>query len=317
MYKKTYSLKRWLSCFVMFIGFAISVNAQYAIKHYIAPAPWQYSSDANEFIVSTLSTTAVSVVVTKSDGTAITTLSVIAGTPVAFRPSGAPGALAANAVNTIYTDRGLVFTSATPVAVSIRNVESDAVNGGNFQFIKGNAALSSYGNEAAGRSFRVGYYRKDFTGLGNVGGASVSAPVYSVMAISNSTNVLKNGVALVTLNAGESYLFQTPIGDLITSDKSVVMNSGNWGDLPGGCTDAVFDEIPPVRVLGKNYLVLRGNGNATTTATNFPEQSTIVASLAGTTVTVTNYNAAGTQISTSSFVLTNAGDSQLHFYRIE
>ena len=246
---------------VLLLLFAAITHAQYATKHFIAPAPWQYSSDANEFVVSTTSTTAVSVVVTKSDGTAITTLSVVAGSPVAFRPSGSPATLLANSINTVYTDRGLIFTSVTQVSVTIRNVESDAVNSGNYQYIKGNAALSSYGNEASGRSFRVGYYRKNFAGLGSVPGA-VSAPVYSVMAINNGTNVLKNGIALVTLNAGESYLFQTPIGDLITANKSVVMNSGNWGDLPGGCTDAVFDEIPPIRVLGKDYLILRGNGNA-------------------------------------------------------
>ena len=66
-----------------------------------------------------------SVVVTKSDGTAITTLSVIAGSPISYRPPGVPDALAANTTNTVYTDRGLIFTSTIPVAVSIRNVESD------------------------------------------------------------------------------------------------------------------------------------------------------------------------------------------------
>ena len=60
MYKKINSLQRWLYCLVLFIGFAANINAQYATKHYIAPAPWQYSSNANEFVVSTTSTTAVS-----------------------------------------------------------------------------------------------------------------------------------------------------------------------------------------------------------------------------------------------------------------
>ena len=292
--------------------FVVFVNqqsfAQYATKHYIAPAPWNYASDANEFIVSTSSTSAVSVIITKSDGTAVTTLSVIAGTPVAYRPTGSPGSLAANSINTVYTDRGLIFTCAAPIAVSIRNVESDQVNGGRPNFIKGNAALSSYGNEAPGNVFRLGYYRNDYTGL-YVFGGSATAPVYSVMAINNGTAVAVNGTILVNLNAGESYLFQTTLGNLVTTNKPVVMNSGTWGDLPGGCRDAVFDEIPPVRVLGQEYIIIRGSGTAGT-ATNLPEQTTFVATEPNTTVVVKNYNVAGTQISTNTYTLLTAGSFQ-------
>ena len=295
--------------------FLLSLNTfgQYANKHYIAPAPWNYSSAANEFIVSTVSAGTTSVTVTKSDGTAVTTMSVTSGTPAVYRPTGIVNSLPANVVNTIYNDRGLIFTSASPIAVSIRNIESDQFNGGNPVNIKGNAALASYGNEGSGTSFRVGYYRANFAGLTAIGAGALAQPVYSVMAIHNNTVVSKNGTALVTLQAGQSYLFQTPIGDLITATKPVVMNSGSWRDAPGGCGDGVFDQIPPNRVLGKNYLVVRGSGTAGT-GTNRPEQTLFIATENNTTVTATNYNVAGTVTGTTTYTLATAGSYQNIFH---
>ncbi|WP_264565610.1 gliding motility-associated C-terminal domain-containing protein [Flavobacterium sp. N3904] len=296
--------------------------SQYATKHYIAAAPWDYSSNANEFIVSCSAGTA-SVTVTKSDGTAITTLSVTSGTPVAYRPAGAPASKPANAINTIYNDRGLIFTSDLPISVSVRNVESDQVGGGNPDQIKGNSSLASYGNEAIGSSFRVGYYRSNFTGLYAYSPtgfpAAAAAPVYSVMAIDNNTVVSKNGTVLVTLNAGQSYLFQTTIGSLITSSKAVVMNSGQWRDVPTGCGDAVLNEIPPVRVLGTNYLVVRGNGTTrgASVNTNFPEQTLFIATEDNTTVTVNTVNTAGTITAINTYVLSTAGSYQNIFHGID
>ncbi len=295
--------------------FLVSLNTfgQYATKHNIAPAPWDYSSAANEFIVSTVTPGTISVTVTKSNGTAVTTMSVTSGTPAVYRPTGVVNSLPANAVNTIYNDRGLIFTSASPIAVSIRNIESDTFGGGNPVNIKGNAALASYGNEGSGTSFRVGYYRANFSGLSAIGAGALAQPVYSVMAINNNTVVSKNGTALVTLQAGQSYLFQTPIGNLITATKPVVMNAGSWRDAPGGCGDGVFDQIPPNRVLGKNYLVVRGSGTAGT-GTNRPEQTLFIATEDNTTVTATTYNVAGAVTGTTTYTLTTAGSYQNIFH---
>ena len=300
-----------------------NVYSQYSTKHYIAAAPWDYSSNANEFVVSTVSAGTASVTITKSDGTAITTLSVTSGSPVAFRPNGNPALMPANAINTKYNDRGLIFTSNLPIAVSVRNVESDAIGGGNPNNIKGNSSLSSYGNEAIGSSFRVGYYRSDYSGLYAYSPAgfpaAAAAPVYSVMAIDNNTIVSRNGTVLVTLNAGQSYLFQTTIGSLITASKPVVMNSGQWRDVPTGCGDAVLNEIPPIRVLGKNYLVVRGNGTTrgTNTGTNYPEQTLFIATEDNTTVTVNTVDTAGAITATNTYVLPTAGSFQNIFHGID
>ncbi|WP_281238022.1 gliding motility-associated C-terminal domain-containing protein [Flavobacterium praedii] len=307
---------------VMFLLFTTKGFSQYSTKHYIAAAPWDYSSRANEFIISCPSGTA-SVTITKSDGTAITTMSVTSGSPVAFRPTGNPASKPANAINTIYSDRGLIFTSTLPIAVSVRNIESDAVNGGRPTEIKGNASLASYGNEAIGSSFRVGYYRSDFTGLYAYAPtgfpAATAAPVYSVMAIDNNTVVSINGTVLVTLNAGQCYLFQTAIGSLISSTKPVVMNSGQWRDTPTGCGDSVLNEIPPVRVLGTNYLVVRGSGTTRGTSTNlnFPEQTVFIATEDNTRVTVNTVDTAGTITATNNYLLPTAGSYQSIFHGID
>jgi hypothetical protein len=55
-------------------------------------------------------------------------------------------------------------------------------------------------------SFRVGYYRD--TDLGNFGNFGYTKPQYSIMAINNNTSVKINGLAVITLSAGQSYLFE-------------------------------------------------------------------------------------------------------------
>ena len=293
---------------ILFLFFGFNMNAQYSKKHYIAPAPWYYFDKANELIVSTPSIIPISVEVKSSDGLLLTTLSVVQGSPIRYRftnpPCGA-GCTPAHRANTLYNADGLIVSSTEKIAVSIRNVESDQINGGNTSYIKGNSSLSSYGDQGVGVEFRLGYYRSNYSGLNGIG--SLAAPLYSVMAINNDTQVNLNGNSLITLNAGQSYCFQTNIGALLTSNKSVVVNSGNWGDAPGGCTDGVFTQVLPVRLAGSNYIIVRGKGSQGTD-TFLPEQSTIIATQNNTTVNVVNYNNLGISIGSTSYTLANAGD---------
>ena len=101
--------------FILFLLISYNASAQFYDKHYIAPAPWQYFSKANEIVIATNSATAVSVTITKSDGTAITTLSVIKGTPAVYRFDGLPKAAPAFAIMVV-----LFFTAIfTTVEVAI------------------------------------------------------------------------------------------------------------------------------------------------------------------------------------------------------
>lgn len=243
-------------------------NAQYYTKHYIAPSPWQYWSDANEIVVSTLSTTTVNVDLYKSNGVYITTLNVTAANPVSYRFIGTASSVSQNAINTNYTDRGLIVEATEPVLVNLRNIASDSP-GTNNTNIKGNASLVSFGNEGIGTSFRLGYYRSSYVGL-NTGN-----PIYSVMAIEDDTNIILNGSIIANLDEGESRLFIASMGSLLTSTKPIVANVGSYGDTPQACggsgEDGTVDQIAPTNVLGTQYMVVRGSGTAGTGA-DHPEQ---------------------------------------------
>ncbi len=277
--------------------------AQYASKHYIAPSPWQYWSDANEIVISTIAAGTVTVELKKSNGTSITTLTLTADNPVSYRFEGDPASLPRNTINSVASNRGLIVEATAPVSVNMRNIASDTP-GTNNTNIKGNASLVSFGNEGLGLAFRLGYYRSSYTGIVN------DAPIYSVMATENGTAISLNGTMTALLNAGQSRLFVAPMGSLLTSDKAVVVNVGTYGDTPQACSgngeDATVDQIAPVNMLGRRYMLVRGNGTAGT-GPNDPEQSTIVASEANTSVQLIHFDAAGNQIGTTTEILPNPG----------
>ncbi|MXN92327.1 DUF11 domain-containing protein [Flavobacterium sp. Sd200] len=293
-----------LLCVVLVTLCCINTHAQYAVQHHIAPSPWQYWSDANEIVVTTQEQGTVTAVLYKSNGAEITTLSLTATQPAVYRFSGIAGIVPKNWPNTLYNDRGLIVSATARVSVSMRNVASDAnsaTGNDSGDFIKGNAAMLSYGNEGLGTAFFLGYYRSDFRGL------SGGAPLYSVMATQNNTQVQLNNVALITLNAGQSYLFNAPMGSSLTANNPIVANAGAYADSPVVCSDGVGTQILPVQSLGKQYIIVRGTGGGGTAA-NGPEQSTIIASQAGTTVLLTHNNADGTVMGTTTHTLANSGD---------
>lgn len=286
------------------------VQSQYYDTHHIAPSPWQYWSQANEVVISTTDSNPVTVTLKKSDGTLITTLTVLESTPQSYRFTGSPASLTRNLLNQIYDDRGLIIEASAPVLVNYRNIASD-VAGATTTTIKGNASLLSFGEEGEGLEFRVGYYRSNFNGLSNGTSTTGGQPVYSVMAIENATTVnLPTGP--ITLNQGQSYLFNAPIGTLITADKKVVMVVGSYGDTPQACggsgQDGTVDQLAPVSSLGDKYMIVRGAG-AVGTGNTHPEQTVVIATQPNTTFTIENFSNTGISLGTpTSITLTNAGD---------
>lgn len=304
----------------IFLLLSTSVYAQYYKNHHIAPAPWQYWSTANQIVIGTLSPDPVNVTLKKSDGTNLTTLTVTVNNPVTYRFAGEANTLTRNVLDTTYDDRGLLVEASEPVLVNLRNIASDASVGWTslgVENIKGNASLVSFGEEGLGVEFRLGYYRQSTQGLYS------NAPVYSVLATEDETEVeveQATGVTTFTLEAGQSRLFKAPLGAYLKSNKSVVVNVGNWGDTPGLCgpggingQDGTFDQIAPVHMLGNRYLVVRGEGTIpnTTQRNQFlgSEQSLIVSTKDNTTVTISSFNAQGAATGAPiTQVLANAGD---------
>lgn len=288
------------SVFLLCISIFISNEcfAQYAKEHFIAPAPWQYWSKANELIVSTTSEDPVTVVVKKSDGTELAKIeNVKKYKPVTYYFEGEPSEILANEINTIYKDRGLFIQSSAPILITLRNIASD-VNSLDEKNIKGNASLVSFGEPGKGTEFRLGYYRKSSEGLHGNGA------VYSVMATEPETKIQVKATTdiNIVLNKGESYLFQAPVGSLLNSNKPVVVNAGQWADSPELCPDtkakdATIDQVPPVNVLGTNYLVMRGAGKVATAQEMEKflgaEQTLVVASSDKTVISIQNYKYTG------------------------
>ncbi|TPG39211.1 DUF11 domain-containing protein, partial [Flavobacterium pectinovorum] len=277
-------------------------SAQFYTKHYIAPAPWQYFSKANEIVIATNSTATVNITLSKSDGTLETNLTATKGTPAVYRFKLNASTLPLNALNTVLNAAGLIVTSSEPTSINLRNVASDDyINGENNDAnIKGNAALTSFGDAGVGVRFRVGYYRNG--SLGSFGSFGEQFPIYSIMSTANNTSVKINNVVKATLNAGQSYLFKAPMGTLVESSNPCVMNTSAAIDVPGGCGDGAFNQIPPEAVLGTEYFIERGTGNSTA------EQTTVIATKDNTAVTITGYTAAGILASTNTVTLALAGD---------
>ncbi|MCX2494519.1 hypothetical protein OQX63_13605 [Pedobacter sp. PF22-3] len=266
-------------------------------KHYIAPAPWQYWSKANEIVITSDIGT-VTGTIKKSDGTLLFNFTCTQGTPYVQRFTGLPKDVPAHPLNTVLTGAGLIVEATGSISVNLRNVASDDLGktDGTDSDIKGNASLFSFGDAAIGTSFRVGYYRD-----GNLAGSS-HPPIYSIMATENNTIVKIGGVATATLNAGQSYLFTAPMGTLVESSGSAVMNTAADLDAPGGCGDGAYNPIPPIASLGQEYVVVRGEGNSTA------EQTTVIATEANTVVTVTDFDLNGVQKRVTTYTLAQAGD---------
>ncbi|MGO4877593.1 hypothetical protein ACEN2P_13420 [Pedobacter psychrotolerans] len=266
--------------------------------HYIAPAPWQYWSKANEIVIASESGT-ITGTISKSDGTVLFNFTCTQGTPYVQRFSGLPKDAPAYPLNTVINAAGLIVKATGTISVNLRNVASDNLGtDGTDEDIKGNASLFSFGDAAIGTSFRVGYYRD-----GNLA-SSAHPPIYSIMAIQNNTIVKIGGVATATLNAGQSYLFNAPIGTLVESSQSTVMNTSADLDAPGGCGDGAYNPIPPIASLGKEYVVVRGEGNM------IAEQTTIIATEANTSIRVINFDQNGVQKGSTTYTLAQPGDKQ-------
>ncbi|WP_286971322.1 hypothetical protein, partial [Flavobacterium sp. UBA4854] len=299
--------KSGFSRLIFFIAFLLltaqNVSAQFYTKHFIAPAPWQYFNDANEIVIATNSTTTVKISVSKSNGTLVTNLTAVKGTPAVYRFVGTPSTTKAYAFDTILNGAGLIVAADAPVSINLRNVASDDLSGTNVdKDIKGNAALTSFGDAGLGVRFRIGYYRDG--SLGNFNSYGDQRPIYSIMATVNNTTIKIKNAVIATLNAGQSYLFKAPIGTLVESSNPIVMNTCAAIDTPGGCGDSAYNQIPPEAVLGTEYFIERGTGN------DIAEQTTVVATKDDTNLTVQSFTTAGVLVPslTKTVNLEKAGD---------
>ncbi len=247
--------------------------------------------------------------------------------------------------------KGLIIVSNEPISFSIRNVASDDKNANSLNDghdnrgqMKGNSSLTSFGDQALGIQFRLGYYRSNdsqdgsskinnnFTkihGVNELGDDPLASSfergefaVFSVMAVEDDTTVnlpsdaiiskgnasgTKSAPNTVALKKGESYLFHSKIGGLLTATKSVTVNAGAWKDKPkNGAIDGVVTQVPPLNVLGKSYIAVKGDG------TRWADRSIIVATEDDTQIVLKSFKANGTADKTKTITLSTGEYYSFH-----
>lgn len=247
----------------IFIHFIVLSNtfAQYDTVHYIPPVAYSYWNNKTEIVVSTSSSQSANVHVFKSDGTHLFDTIVVKGNPIrhVLENSNPSQELLLN--NSLLISEGLVVKSNLPVSVNVRDIANNSFG----TQIKGNYSMNSKGYSALGSSFHLIGYRS--TNL-----------IYGILAIEDNTTVLVSNVGnqSIQLNKGESYLINSNglgnnIGVLIKSNKNISITSSASFESPGGCGDAISEQLIPNELAGTEYLVVKGRGTSTL------EQFTVVA----------------------------------------
>lgn len=300
--------------------------AQLDTRHYIPPmfARTDDATGAGEDIylfISTPQVSSITVNVTDGAGTALpfspVTVSRSAPFSVALSSGASKGAgtkflITAGQLASVLSDEGLILTGNKAFFASIRVDEGAQA-----------AMLTSKGTSGFGKEFRTGH-------VWNEGGANnLKSHIFSFMATEDNTLVTVSdfgtvdfevqnegaGSFNVTLDAGESYVLaafaDNPSSDnlnnvngtRISSDKSIVVNSGSWlAGSPGGTQqgrDIGLDQIASIEQTGFEYILVKGEGTAN-------ENVLAVAGVNGTNIFL---NGSGTPVNPTPL---NAGD----YYRL-
>lgn len=302
--------------FLLFLNFSYS---QLSNKHWLPPLHANENSDPNLIqdhyvYLSTPSPIPFQVTVKNGAGVAITgsPFTISQGNPVRISiGSGQPSVMMLDRddVGSVQSNKGLILEGQYDFYVSFR---VRATNHAEF--------LSSKGRIGAGTTFRLG-------SLPQGGSGGIRNFVSSFMATENNTTVnLSDYNPAITfidgsgttsianqtfnLNAGQSVVvsgyansnanFNGFIGALLTSDKPIVVNTGN---LAGGMLDETsgqdfnLDQIVPLEQVGTEYIIMKGNGS------NNSERPLVVAHEDNTEIYING--------NTTPFAIINAGEYSL------
>ncbi len=275
-------MRRSVLAFLFLFFIALKANAQLDTKHYFSPMHAGSDTDGgNQFLyLSTPSTTAFTVTITDGAGTVLASPSISNSAPYMYAVGTAQSTttkmfVVKSQLNTPLTGRGLILTAPQPFYANFR-VE-DGVQA-EMMTAKGMAAL--------GTTFRVGGFPQANTSFlvrnffvsvmaTDPGVTSVTINGYnSGIVFAGSSNFSAASISF-TLNQGQSYVISGYasdatanltgiIGALVTSDKNIVLENGNiLGTIANSASqDMGFDQSVPISKLGKDYIVVEGNGVA-------------------------------------------------------
>ncbi len=180
----------------------------------------------------------------------------------------------------ILTGKGLVMTGAKPFYATFRAHANTMRHADNLT-CKGRAAL--------GKTFRIGHLvqspfgegrRSNFIGImATEDNTVVSLSEYATLVRFriNTLDQTMGAPVTMTLQKGESVVFSNYInengafqppnglmGALLESSKPIVVNCGSWLGAPETFQghDIGIDQIVPVELTGKEYILCKGNGSS-------------------------------------------------------
>lgn len=258
--------------------------SQLSNKHWLPPLHARTSAlvDKHYVYLSTPSSTPVLVTIKKGNGIELTgsPFTISQGVPMRVfigdtQPS--PMFVDINDVNAVINDKGLILEGTGDFYVSFRvRSQSHA------------EILVSKGTTAKGNNFRLGSVPQLYdSGIRNFvssfmateDNTTVNLSDYdpNVVFVSGTGNITLDNQSFV-LNKGQSVVVSGYsnvqanltgfIGALLTSDKPIVVNTGNAtggaGPQPSNNNsgqDFDLDQIVPFNQVGKKYIVVRGNGS--------------------------------------------------------
>ncbi len=308
------------------------VTAQIDTLHYIPPIfGVQSSITLYKIVLTTNDPKAFDVEVTNGNGSFSETFTISQNSPAEFTPSdgstilGYPFVNPSSAIpqsnldavlNKKLSNHGLILRAENPF---FANVMTTIPSQGEI--------LTSKGTAGKGKEFYSGHQHMSWTTATDV--QQIKTHFISIMATENNTKVDINNSRLkfhgqpnnsfsVSLDKGESYIIGNTIlglskscgttdaclndynGTYITSDEDIVINSGSahggHSDTTDGSRDIGFDQTVPIEYVGKEYILVEGNGG-TSNAGN--EVAIVIATEPSTTITVNG---------TSAYSLANKGD---------
>ncbi len=269
---------------ILFLKIEVSY-AQVDSLHYIPPmCSFSTSSsdvDDHQMVLTTSETTPFTVTVKNNNGTFVRTVSLSSSSPQRVNLNwpnkgiNSQGVIDVGDLNKILDTEGLIVSGPKKFFVSIQ--QKSGAQGD---------LLTSKGTTGFGTDFYSGHMYSSPGGYDSYNGHFISA-----IATENNTNITfsnprvkfsgkSTNTFTVSLNKGQSVVIGVSVNQLksqgkdynhvngtyITANKPIAVSSGSWcasgfpSNSPG--RDVGFDQLVPTGVVGKEYILLKGEGDS-------------------------------------------------------
>lgn len=252
---------------------ASELSAQLDTIHWLPPLmPTQNNVNDQYLYLSTPSVDPFTVVVKDGGGNVLATPIIANGAPFRYNV-GQEMIVGVNDLNNVTTNKGLIIEGPVKFYANYR-VKIPSQSG----------SLTGKGRSGKGQAFRVGFMPIQFNNnsrnnffsiMATEDNTVVNVSDYDPAVVFNGNPTMSAPSLTFVLNAGETYTASCRfnvaangdglIGALVSSDKDVVVTTGNFlGALEpgGGGQDIGIDQIVPVDVIGNEYISIRGDGLA-------------------------------------------------------